>query len=165
MSAISSGNPEQMPTTQQSASRLQSPPTEDAPEVGVVAWGDVVLSEAEHYIDPDGVHVIRSLEFDVNAYDEDFETAVGMFVDNAEDYCSYLANLAREQTARPHELEMLGSLYERVMAIRNERERELSQDLAVALMRKVNRVFGRNVLAPKWRQRMTPPSSSPPSSG
>jgi len=165
MSAISSGKQEHMSSTQQSAPGAQLPPTEHAPDVGVVGWGDVVLSDAEHYIDPDGVHVIRSLEFDVNAYDEDFETAVEMFVDNAEHYCSYLAYRAREQRAKPHELEMLGSLFERVLAIRHERQRELSQDLAVALMRKVNKVFRRTAPAPKWRQQRHRPTPRRKSSG
>jgi hypothetical protein len=162
MSAISSGKTEDTTSTQQAAAGTGHLPSEDEPSKGIIGLGDVALSRAEYFIDPDGVHVIRSLDFDVKAYADDKNAAVAMFVDNAEDYCSYLVDLARKGKANARELQALGLLFDRVMAVRRERERELSEDLTAALLRKVLR---KAAPTPTWRQLTTPKISSEPPSG
>jgi hypothetical protein len=133
------------------------PPTEEKPETGVVGLGDVVLSAAEHFVGDDGVHVIRSLEFDVSTHAEDVDSATTAFVDNAEDYCSYLADLAGSGRATAHELESLALLVKRLRALR-EREREEAEDLAATLLRKVLR---KNPPTPVWRPQTTQTTSAP----
>jgi hypothetical protein len=144
-----------------SESPVSEHPTELAPKVGRVAVGDVILSEAEHFIGDDGVHTVRSVEFDVAAHADDFEAAVDMFVVNTEDYCSYLAKLAQKKTASPQELETLGLLADRVVAVGRERERE-SQDLVSTLLRKLTR---QNSPTAAWLPPTTPMNSSEPSAG
>lgn len=137
-----------------------TPPTERQPDIGVVGVGDVVLSAAEHFISDDAVHTIRSTEFDVSAHADSFNDAVAMFVDNAENYCAYLAGLATEQKATPYELEALGRLVPRIIETRRERERE-SNDMVTHLLS----LLGRKSPVPTWRQQTAPANSNQPSSG
>jgi hypothetical protein len=166
MSAVSGGRQGRMdaPHSQTTSPRL---PTEDHPERGVIGRGDVVLSKAEHFIDEDGTHVIRSLEFDVSAIADDVDTATSVFIDNADDYCSYLAGLARSGTAVQHELETLGLLTQRLLAL-HEQEREREGDpgsLLAALLHPIRRALSISPPAPFWRPQTTQENSAPPSNG
>jgi len=158
MSAVSGGNEGRMGSSQ-TPTTSSSPPTEEHPQTGFVRLGDVVFSKAEYFVDPEGVHVIRSLEFDVSAHADDVEAAGQMFVDNADDYCSYLADLAQSGKATPRELETLGLLVKRLRKLR-ERERQESDDLAATLLRKVLR---KTPAAPSWHPETTRTTSAPPS--
>lgn len=160
MTAVSGGSPGPRMNTPQT-STASSQPTENRPEIGHVRFGDVVFSKAEHFVDEDGVHVIRSLEFDVSAHADEVDAAGRMFVDNADDYCSYLAELAQSGRATAPELEALGLLVKRLRALR-ERERRESDDLAATLLR---RVLRRTPPTPVWHPEMTPTTSAPPSNG
>lgn len=71
--------------------QVDTPAAEDR-QYGWVATLDVLVSEAERWVE-DGVHVIRSTEFDVVAGDLDFDRAVDQFVDKAEDLWTYLSEL------------------------------------------------------------------------
>lgn len=66
--------------------------TEESPEYGFVTALDIVISAAEHWIE-DGVHVLRSTEFDVTAGDPDFRTAIEVFGQKTEDLWAYLGEL------------------------------------------------------------------------
>jgi hypothetical protein len=147
------------------AQRTSSPPTEDRPERGVIGRGDVELSKAEHFVDEDGVHIIRSLEFEVSAIADDVDSAVSVFIDNADDYCSYLAGLARSGKAVPHELETLGLLTQRLLALHeHEREREGESDsLFAALLQPIRKALAIGPPAPFWRPQTTQETSAKPS--
>jgi hypothetical protein len=153
MSAASSGKQGRISTSQTSTAS-PPPPTEEKPESGVVGFGDVIFSAAEYFVGDDGVHVIRSLDFDVSAHADDFASAMSMFVDNADDYCSYLADLAESKKATEHELETLGLLVNRLRALR---VRENPDDLVEALLRKLLR---KNAPTPVWRPQTTQTTSA-----
>jgi hypothetical protein len=65
-------------------------PTEAEPLFGEVQAFGVGLSLAERWVE-DGVHIFRSLEFDVVAGDEDFDLAVDHFVRKLENLWTYLS--------------------------------------------------------------------------
>jgi len=131
-----------------------SPPSEQKPDRGVVGLGDSVLTTAEYFVGEDGVHVVRSLEFDVTAHADDLNSAISMFVDNADDYCSHLADLAQSRKATAHELETLGLLVKRLRAFRQEED---SDDVFEALLRKLLR---KTPPVPVWRPQTTPTTSA-----
>jgi hypothetical protein len=154
MSTASGGKQGRISTSHPSTAS-SPPPTEDKPETGIVGFGDAVLSKAEHFIDDDGVHVVRSLEFDVSAHADDFGSAISMFVDNSDDYCSYLAELAESKKATEHELETLGLLVNRLRALRG---RDEPDDIVEALLR---RLLRKRTPTPVWRPQRTQTSSTP----
>jgi len=161
MSAVSGGRQGRMDAqhAQTTSPRL---PTEDRPERGVVGRGDVELSKAEHFVDEDGVHVLRSLEFEVSAIADDVDAAITVFIDNADDYCSYLAGLAQSGKAVPHELETLGLLTQRLLALHEqEREREEEPDsLFAALRLRIRKALATSPPAPFWRPQTTQETSA-----
>lgn len=83
-----------------------------------MAMGHIV-SFAERW-EEHGVHVIRSLDFDVTAGDADFQKAVDQFVEKAEDLWSYLSNL---ETISENENEMFLKLAPRFLELYKEFER------------------------------------------
>lgn len=95
------------------------PPTEATPEHGCVMAFDTIVSLAEHW-EEDGLHVVRSLDFDVIAGDADFQNAIDQFVEKAEDLWSYLSGL---ETISDHENEMFLKMAPRFLEIYKELER------------------------------------------
>lgn len=95
------------------------PFTEAAPEYGRIMVFDKIVSFAEHW-EEDGIHVLRSLDFDVTAGDADFQQAVDQFVEKAEDLWSYLSGL---ETISDNENEMFLRMAPRFLAIYKELER------------------------------------------
>lgn len=74
--------------------------TETQAERGAVLLGNVELSRAERWTE-DGLHVIRSTEFDCIAEDPDPDGAVAKFVDNLSDLGVCISEL--EQTGEATE--------------------------------------------------------------
>ena len=95
------------------------PLTEDAPEYGCVLAFDTIVSYAEHW-EEDGIHVLRSLDFDVIAGDGEFQRALDQFVEKAEDLWSYLSSL---EVISDNENEMFLKLAPRFLGIYKELER------------------------------------------
>jgi hypothetical protein len=135
-------------------------PTEHNPRRGEVVFGEVLLSEAEYFVDETGTHVIRSMEFDISAHADTFDDVVDHFLDNVEDYCSYLADQAQASKASEVELESLNHLVPRVLRVSRLR-RETSDDLAATLLR---RVLRKHPPVATWRPQTTRTSSSEHSS-
>lgn len=101
-------------------------PTEAEPETGHAALriGDhkVVLSEGIRWIEPDGNHVIRSLEFDVTVGAPTFKAALSKFIDNLFDFAAYLGEL---EDLAENEEEMFHRLAPRLVRVSRELERLL----------------------------------------
>ncbi len=95
------------------------PLSEAAPEYGCVVAFDTIVSFAEHWQE-DGIHVLRSLDFDVIAGDADLQKAIDQFVEKAEDLWSYLSNL---EIISDNENEMFLKLAPRFLEIYKELER------------------------------------------
>lgn len=93
--------------------------TEAKPEYGCVEVFDKLVSFAEHW-EENGIHVIRSLDFDVTAGDADFHRAIDQFVEKAEDLWSYLSGL---ESISDNENEMFLKLAPRFLEIYKELER------------------------------------------
>jgi hypothetical protein len=96
-----------------------APLTEASPEYGRVYTLGHLVSYAEHWLE-DGVHVIRSLDFDVTAGDPDFQRALDRFIEKAEDLWVYLSGL---DTITENENEMFLKLAPRFLEIYRELER------------------------------------------
>jgi hypothetical protein len=90
-----------------------------APEYGCVVAFDTIVSFAEHW-EEDGVHVLRSLDFDVISGDTDLDKAIDQFVEKAEDLWSYLSGL---ETISENENETFLKLAPRFLNIYKELER------------------------------------------
>ena len=73
-------------------------PTADQPELGCISQGGVQLSQVAYWVEGDE-HVFRSTEYDVLGADEDFGAAIVKFVENSEDYATFIADLLRQETA------------------------------------------------------------------
>jgi hypothetical protein len=101
-------------------------PTEAEPEPGCATLSfdgrEVVLSDAIRWIEADGHHVIRSVEFDVNAAGSTFDEALGAFIDNVFDFAFYLAELSADERAENEE-EMFQTLAPRLFQISRELDR------------------------------------------
>jgi hypothetical protein len=95
------------------------PLTEAAPEYGRIVAFDTTVSFAEHW-EEDGIHILRSMDFDVTAGEADFQKAVDQFVEKAEDLWSYLSNL---ETISDNENEMFLKMAPRFLEIYKELER------------------------------------------
>jgi hypothetical protein len=95
------------------------PLTEAAPEYGRISVFDITVSFAEHW-EEDGIHVLRSMDFDVTAGDADLQAAVDQFVEKAEDLWSYLSGL---ETISENENEMFLKMAPRFLEIYKELER------------------------------------------
>lgn len=103
----------------ETAQTSPKPLTEAAPEYGRVVTFDTTVSFAEHW-EEDGVHVVRSLDFDVIAGDPDFSRAIDQFVEKAEDLWIYLSGL---EVISDNENEMFLKLAPRFLDIYKELER------------------------------------------
>jgi hypothetical protein len=80
---------------------------------------DKIVSFAERW-EEDGIHVLRSLDFDVTAGEANFQKAVDQFVEKAEDLWSYLSGL---ETISDNENEMFLKMAPRFLEIYKELER------------------------------------------
>lgn len=98
-------------------------PTEATPDLGRITAFGVVVSEAQHWVE-DGIHVLRSTEFDLVAGDADFQRAVDLFGEKTQDLFWYLADL-------PHITEVENDTFvllaPRFMQIQQELERREAQ--------------------------------------
>jgi hypothetical protein len=108
----------------QDASVRRDHPTEANPETGRarlrVGDQDIVLSDGMRWVEPDGEHVIRSLEFDVIAGGRTFEEALSKFIDSLFDFAAYLGEL---EDPAENEEEMFHRLAPRLVRLSRELER------------------------------------------
>jgi hypothetical protein len=135
-------------------------PTEGDPDIGFVGQNGVMISSAEHFV-LDGVHVLRSLEFDVSAYDEDFGRTLEIFVQNAEHYFKFLLARVRDMEESEHERESLVILGDRILALYQERETDISTALRMRLVTSVLKKLLPES-DPTWLRQTTPKTSSEP---
>ena len=108
-----------MTTQTADSERIEAPLTEGAPDPGCAVSFGILVSEGEHWVE-EGVHVIRSTEFDVIAGDPDFDRALDQFVDKHEDLWGYLSGL---EELTDNENETFLKLAPRFLAIHRELER------------------------------------------
>jgi hypothetical protein len=139
-------------------------PTETSPEHGVVVALDKPISLAEHWIEDD-VHVIRSLEFDVIAGNEDFQLAVDQFAEKAEDLWGYLS---KQESISDNENETFLLLADRFLEIYKELERREMKRLEAEQHQRLvsinlNRQRQRGEHFRNWRPQSLPNSASLPS--
>lgn len=90
---------------------------------------DIVLSEVAYWKEGDQ-HIFRSVEFDVFAAAPGRDEAVAKFVENAEDYAKYLAELGDEGSVDEHEtatliLRRLADVYRAQLAAAQHEARRL----------------------------------------
>jgi hypothetical protein len=141
------------------AETVRESATESNPEVGVIAMGDVTLSEVEYWRDGP-LHVFRSTEFDVIAADEDQRAAVLKFVANAEDLADSISDLARDEITQ-HEAEVAIKIMER----QRDAYRALNDRINASLRRRrrlVRLLRGRgNDAARPWYRQSSLRTSSP----
>lgn len=128
-------------------------PTEGSPETGYVLYGDVErpFSAAFRFVDDEGAHVIRSVEFDVYGEGDTLDEAVQDFINHAEDYYDHLASLYEVGEAAENEAEQLALLGRRLrdayLAITQALERERQEpkslgDIAQELLRTARATVG-----------------------
>jgi hypothetical protein len=129
-------------------------PTEEAPEEGCIAIVEVPSFLAEHWVE-DGVHVVRSPEFDIIAGDEDFERAVDQFAEKAEELWGYLSELEGPTENEQETLVALASRFHRIY-------RELERREEKRRRRLISVAFPRRGHVRDWRP-STPRRSSQPS--
>lgn len=95
-----------------------------APEYGVIGMEGLPLSTVAYWQE-DGMHVFRSTEYDVVAADADKQAAILAFVQQSEDYASFLASFAErtvdDLTISTMILRRLLDIYERAEAHRRRR--------------------------------------------
>jgi hypothetical protein len=109
--------------------------TEEAPEHGCLGIFDVILSSANRWME-NGVHVIRSTEFELVGEGESLQDAVQDFVGHAIDYQSYLATLIEREEATEHEIRVAGQLGPRLARAYEATARHLNDGLAEAIDRR-----------------------------
>lgn len=124
-------------------------PTPDHPERGVIAMGEVVLSEVAYWREGP-THVFRSLEFDVMGAHDDLHRAVTMFVENAEDLANHIAALSREELTQD-EAETAIALLTRLRDALRASQRRAEERPQPALVRAL-RGRGNNAARPWYRQ-------------
>jgi len=114
-------------------------PREESPEYGCVKVLDVRLSEGVRWVDPDGVHVIRSTEFSLSGHGHSLSAAVEDFVNRATDLAGYVLGLAANGQTEPHEAEAARILAERLSEASDkafaELERQRSRRVVVNFLR------------------------------
>ena len=97
--------------------------TEANAEHGFVCVRGGALFPAERWFE-DGLHVIRSSEFDLLAEDEDPDRAVDVFVESAWELGATLGDLQKRGEATPHEIETLALLSQRFFEAAQAADRE-----------------------------------------
>lgn len=84
----------------------------------------VILTHALYWVE-DGVHVVRSREFDLIGEGEDRESAIEMLAGNAHDLVIFLGELIRAGDATPYELETFTTLGARWVEMYERHENEM----------------------------------------
>ncbi len=133
------------------------PPTEESPDTGRVTAFDVVLSEAEHWVE-DSIHVIRSLEFDVVAGDPNFEAAVDQFGQKAEDLWTYLGETDRLTENENETFLLLSRRFHAVLRAYEQEEQRRRRRLISVSSR-----LRHGARTRQWQPLSTPSTSSQPS--
>ena len=137
-------------------------PTEEHPEFGVISMHDVVISEVAHWRDGE-LYVFRSTEFDIIAADEDWDRAIVMFIDSADDYATMVADLPPEEITRD-EAEIAVLILRRTRNAYQNRVEALRSSLAQRLrVIRLLRGRGHDATRPWYRKSSLPTSSRPPS--
>jgi hypothetical protein len=139
--------------------RAAAEPSEAAPERGRISAFGICLSEAEHWVE-DGIHVIRSTEFDLVAGDPDFRRAVEMFGEKAEDLWWFLSEL---DTITDNENETFLVLAPRFMQVFKELERRESERRRQVISISFARFRSRGDHFRDWQPLSTPETFSQPS--
>lgn len=144
-----------MAQIEERAIRNAGVPTEDAPEFGYIVLNGVQLSEVEHWIDEDGLHVFRSVEFDCLGEAEDEYDAGLLFIENAADLFRFLDDLVDARRATGDEIGTLAKLSRRFF--------EASEPALKREEEKRRRKWLLPRAAPShWQPQTTPSSSSQP---
>jgi hypothetical protein len=120
-------------------------PTEDAPELGRVVAAGAIVSEGMHWLE-DGVHVIRSSEFDLMGQGDDLDEAVDDFVGEALDLLWYLNGEIERNEASDYEVRIAGVLgarlaqaYRQVSEDRETQEKQREPFIALSFGRRHKR--------------------------
>lgn len=132
--------------------------TEAAPVCGAAFRLGVRVSDAERWLE-DGMHVLRSTEFDVIAGDRDFDGALGQFIDKIEDLWFYLSGL-EELTDNENETFLALAprflrIHQKLEQLEEDRRRRLIS-VSFGRLRRLQR--GEPLLA--WHQSSTPAARS-----
>lgn len=141
--------------------RPQEQPTETSPDLGTITAVELLVSQAAHWIE-EGVHILRSTEFDVIAAHEEFDRAVDLFVEKAQDLYDYLAE---KEGISDNEAETFLLLHSRLFPIykaleRRELEREEKQRRVRLITVNLKRRNRRGAHLRTWRPHSTPASAS-----
>lgn len=120
--------------------------------VGNPHGGDYLLSDASSWREG-ALFVLRSSEFDVMAEDEDFETALGVFIARLVDYSIMLHELVEAGDATEEEAEAFRVLSGRLLPL---------VAMAQSKERRRPRLWRRGSGSGRWRHRGTPVSGSAP---
>jgi hypothetical protein len=113
----------------------------------------VPVSAAEHW-EEDGVHVFRSLEFNVIAGHEDFNTAVDQFVEKAEDLWTYLSELDGLTDNENETFLILSPRFRQILKVLERREEERLRRLVTVKVRR------RSAHSRAWEPKSRQPKSS-----
>lgn len=137
--------------------------TEESPECGIVTAFDKTISLAEHWLEG-GVHVLRSVEFDVIAGDEDFQAAIDQFAEKAEDLWIYLSKQERLTENENETFMLLADRFLEIYKLLEQREVERREEQQRQRRRlpitiNFNRPRGEHPLR-NWRPQSIPNSAS-----
>ena len=129
--------------------------TEETAQDGcVMLVGGIALSTASRWYE-DGLHVIRSLEFDLMAEDPDPAHVVDVFVENAQDLAMTLVDLQTRGEATEHETETLAVLSQRFFEAAQSMERARARRrIQIRLRQRGHHHSG------QWRQQIRPTTST-----
>ncbi|HVU77933.1 MAG TPA: hypothetical protein VHC67_10150 [Gaiellaceae bacterium] len=75
-----------------------------------------VKFQAERWVESDGAHVVRSLEFDIAGYGDSWVEAVESFFDAADDLVSHLIEVVTGEDGTEYERETVKELGPRIVA-------------------------------------------------
>jgi hypothetical protein len=106
-----------------------SVPTEDNPEYGAYGSHGVCLSEAKRWVEEDGTHIVRSLEFDVWGEGDDWNEALADFGECFRAYLRHLIYLGAEEVATDGEQEQKAKAVARMAEVFLRHDRELDRRL------------------------------------
>jgi hypothetical protein len=103
-------------------------PTPDDPHVGTVGLGDEFPLSKVAYWQQDGMHVFRSVEYDLQTADEDIREAILAFVHGSIDYARFLSE---PDDPAPADLAIANMIFDRALRINEEINRRKSGPLAI----------------------------------
>lgn len=99
-------------------------PSEEAPSYGELINHEVIITAGEYWLDEEGTHVFRSIEFDVQGEGSDEESAFRAFAENVEDLVAYLGDLVETGKATEYEYQDFVKLARRMLEAHARHERE-----------------------------------------